>query len=270
MKPYTHTIFVSALALSLVVFLFPERDLSAQGRGSDALLHDYTERPQWIGGGLGYGFWQNEANFGITDRELPCAFFTDGDGSGLVVEIKSIMYPFQNRWFIVSPRIRYEARSGSFISPLAGEPVKGENNETVILEQEAQVDATLGTLSGDLMVGVEFFETGIYLMGGGSFGLLTGGKYDYTERLLSPAGFVFAGSGTNEQQLLGGSKFDNFGSSVFDVRGALGYVHEIGDWWAVNVEAVYSHPMKSVLEDPELLKQQGIMGTVSILYNFGD
>ena len=274
MKAYNRTIFISGLASGLalcVVLLFlPENTLNAQGRGGDALLHDYTERPQWVGGGLGYGYWKSDADFGVTDHSLPCALFSDGDGSGFVLELKTIMYPFQNTWFIVSPRIRYAARAGTFITPLAREPVKGENNETVLLEQEAQVDATLGTLSLDLMLGAEFFGTGVYALAGGSGGLLTGGKYDYTERILNPQGFVFAGTGTNEQQLLGGNNFDNFGSFVVDLRGGLGYLHEIGDWWAVNVEAVYSYPVTSVLEEPDMLKQQGVMGTVSLLYNFGD
>ncbi len=169
-----------------------------------------------------------------------------------------------------SPRIRYEARSNAFITPLAREPVKGENNETVLLEQEAQVDATLGTLSLDLMLGIEFFETGVYVVAGGSGGLLTGGQYDYTERLLNPPGFVYAGSGTNEQQLLGGSKFENFGSFVVDLRGGLGYIHEINDRWGVSAEALYSYPVTSAFEDPDMLKQQGIMGTISVLYNIGE
>jgi len=271
MKPLTRTISFPAVALLLATFVLCSADrLHAQGSWGDALLHDYTERPQWIGAGLGFGYWIDDALFGVSDQALPCAVFSDGNGGGLLFEVKSIMYPFHNNWFIFSPRLRYEARSGTFITPLAGEPAKGENNETVILEQEAQVDATLGTVSLELMAGVEFFESGFYAVGGGEGGLLLSGKFDYTERLLSPQGFVYAATETNEQKLVGGRKFENFGSFVADLRGGLGYIHELGDSWALNAEFLYSYPVISALKDPDKLNQQGIMGTVSVLYNFGD
>lgn len=271
MKLSTRTISFPAIALLLAAFFVAQHErASAQGSGADALLHDYTERPLWAGGGLGYGYWLNEASFGVSDRDLPCAFFTDGEGGGLLVELKSIMYPFPNNWFIFSPRLRYEARSGAFITQLAGEPAKGENNETVILEQEAQVDATLGTVSLELMVGVELFESGAYVVGGAAGGLLLSGTFDYTERLLGPTGFVFAGTESTEQQLVGGRKFENFGSFVADARGGAGYIYEIGDLWALNLEFVYSHPLTSVLNDPDVIKQRGFMGTFGVLYNIGD
>lgn len=271
MKAEIRTIARSMLAAALLaVAAGGGTPLCAQGDGGDALLHDYTERFQYVGAGAGYGYWKDEADFGVTDNMIPCSRFTDGDGSGPVFELKGIFYPMRNTWFIVSPRIRYEARSGTFISPLPGEPVKGENSETVILQQEGQVDATMSTVSGELMLGVEFAETGLYAVAGGSGGLLLDGVYDYTERLLSPQGFVYAATETNEQQLLGGREFENFSSYVLDLRGGIGYMYRVNDFWAVNVEALYSYPLTSVFESPDLLKQQGIIGTLSILYNIGD
>lgn len=261
---------LAAVVLALPLSILPHGKLCAQGDGGDALLHDYTERFQYVGGGVGYSYWQNEADFGVTDRTIPCSRFTDGDGGGPVFELKAMLYPFHNTWFIFSPRIRYEARSGTFISPLPGEPVKGENSETVILQQEGQVDATLSTVSGELMVAVEFAETGFYVVAGGAGGLLLDGVYDYTERLLAPQGFVYAATETNEQQLLGGRQFDNFSSYVLDLRGGLGYMYRLNDFFALNVEALYSYPLTSVFEAPDVLKQQGVISTLSLLYNIGD
>ena len=47
-------------------------------------------------------------------------------------------------------------------------------------------------------------------------------------------------------------------------------MYRVNDFWAVNVEALYSYPLTSVFESPDLLKQQGVIGTLSILYNIGD
>ena len=244
--------------------------MQGQGRGGDALLHEPVIRYQYIGGGLGYGYWKSEASFGVADNNLPCAFFSDGEGKGLMAEAKAILYPLQSTWFILSPRLRYESRSSSFITPLAGEPIKGENNERIILQQEAQVDGDFGTLALELMVGAEIAETGFYITAGGAGGLLVDGIYNYTERLLSPQGYVYAGTGTNEQQLVGGRSFDNFGTLVFDLRGSMGYMYRLSDQFALNIEGVYSYPLTSAFNSPDLLKQQGIFGTLGLLYNFGD
>lgn len=270
MKAKITMIARSMLAAVVLASALPSSSLRAQGSGDDALLHDYTERFQYVGAGAGYSYWKNEADFGVTDNTIPCSRFTDGEGSGPVFEVRGIFYPLRNTWFLVSPRIRYEARSGTFISPLPGEPVKGENSETVILQHEGQVDATMSTVSGEIMVGVEVAETGLYAVVGGAGGLLLDGVYDYTERLLAPQGFVYAATGTNEQQLLGGRKFETFNSYVLDARGGIGYMYRINDFFALNVEALYSYPLTSVFEAPDKLKQQGFIGTLSLLYNIGD
>ncbi len=243
--------------------------LSAQGRGSDALLHDPVYRYQWVGAGLGYGHWTSEAEFGITENGLPCSFFTDGEGNGLLLEVKGIFYPLQNTWFMVSPRVHYESRASTFITPLPGEPVRIDDGSRVILSQEAQVDGEFGTVTFDLMTGVEFFETGLYIAAGGSVGLLLGGEYDYTERLLTD-GFTFAGSGGTEQTLISGRDFENYGSMVADLRGSIGYIYRLSDQFGLNLEGSYSYPLMSAFNEPDLLKQQGIYGTLSILYNIGD
>lgn len=258
-----------AMVLMIGMALLLPLLLSAQGRGSDALLHEPVYRYQWVGAGIGYGHWMSEAQFGISENGLPCSFFTDGEGSGLIVEAKGIFYPLQNTWFMVSPRVHYESRASTFITPLPGEPVRIDDGSRVILSQEAQVDGEFGTVTFDLMTGVEFFETGLYLAAGGSIGLLLGGQYDYTERLLTD-GFTFAGSGGTEQTLISGRDFENYGSMVADLRGSIGYIYRLSDQFALNLEGSFSYPLMSAFNEPDLLKQQGIYGTFSVLYNIGD
>lgn len=258
----------TAISILLPLLLAP-LVLAGQGRGSDALLHAPVYRYQYVGGGIGYGYWKSDASFGVTENGLPCALFSDGEGDGLIVEAKGIFYPLQNTWLLVSPRLRWESRASTFITPLPGEPVRIDDGSRIILEQEAQVDADLGTLTLDLMVGVEIAETGFYIAAGGSGGLLLGGTYDYTERLLTE-GFVFSGTGETEQQLLEARAFENYGSIVADLRGSLGYLWRIDDRFALNIDAGYSYPLISAFDDPDMLKQQGILGTLSLLYNIGD
>ena len=256
-------------AIAATMTLFLPLLLGAQGWGGDALLHAPVYRFQYVGGGGGYGYWKSDAAFGVTENGLPCATFSDGEGSGLILEAKGIFYPLQNTWTFISPRVRYESRASTFITPLPGEPVRIDDGSRVILEQEAQVDADFGTLTLDLMFGVEIAETGFYGAVGGSGGLLLGGVYDYTERLLTE-GFVFSGSGETEQQLLDARAFENYGSFVADLRGSLGYIYRLNDQFALNLEGSYSYPLISAFNDPDMLKQQGILGTLTLLYNIGD
>jgi len=57
---------------------------------------------------------------------------------------------------------------------------------------------------------------------------------------------------------------------VADLSGSLGYIYRINDRFGLNVEASYSYPLLSAFNDPDLLKQQGVFGTLSLLYNIGD
>lgn len=257
------------IAIATSFLLFVPLLLGAQGRGGDALLHAPVHRYQYVGGGAGYGYWKSDASFGVTENGLPCAMFSDGEGTGLILEAKGIFYPLQNTWTFISPRLRFESRGSTFITPLPGEPVRIDDGSRVILEQEAQVDGDFGTLTLDLMFGLEIAETGLYGAVGGSGGLLLGGVYDYTERLLSE-GFVFSGSGETEQQLLNARAFENYGTVVADLRGSLGYIYRLNDQFALNLEGSYSYPLLSAFNEPDMLKQQGIFGTLALLYNLGD
>lgn len=253
--------------LLLAVASVPE--LYGQGRSSDALLHDPMIRYQYVGLGVGYGYWASDARFGVTENGLPCANFTDGEGGGLLLQAKAILYPIRSTWFFVSPRLQYENRASTFITPLPGEPVRIDGGERIILEQEAQVDGAFSTLTLDLMLGLEIANSGFYIAAGGSAGLLLDGTYDYTERLLTE-GFTFTGSGETEQQLLSAREFESYGTVVADLRGSLGYMYRVSDAVALNIEGTYSYPLLSAFNEPDELKQQGVMGVVGVLFNVGD
>ena len=75
----------------------------------------------------------------MTDNGMSCAHFDNGDGSGPMLGMKAFIY--LTPWFFLSPRIEHEARSGKFITQLAGEPARNSHDSIVTLNQEAQVDA---------------------------------------------------------------------------------------------------------------------------------
>lgn len=237
------------------------------GRRTDVLLYQRPILPLFVGIEGGYGRWTNEASFTVSDSKLPCALFTDGEGSGPLGGVKAVIY--FNRWFFFSPRARYETRSGTFLTPLPDEPVRDETNAIVQLSQEAQVDATMATFTFDPLVGIEIARTGFYLCGGPSVSLLLDGTYDYTERIKSPSRFTYVATGTTEQSLVAGRSFENYQQLAFDLRGGTGFILRLGKF-GLNPEVFYSFPLTSALNSPDKMKQTGVVGTFSILYNLGE
>jgi hypothetical protein len=236
------------------------------GRSSDNNLYPQPALPLYLGPELGYGSWSNKGSFIVSDSRLPCAEFTDGDGTGPTAGVKAYIY--LNRWFMIAPRFRYEARSGTFLTPLADEPTRDASNQVTMLSQEGEADVTMAAFTFDTMLGFEIAHSGAYIVTGFSSSLLMDGIYDYTERLKSP-GLVYSDTKANQHLLISGKSFDTYQRFAFDLRGGVGYLYKFGRW-AVNPEAFYSLPLTSALGDPDKLKQTGIVGTLGLLYNFGD
>ena len=236
------------------------------GRQSDGVLYPQPDPPPLMfGPEIGYGWWENKGSFMVPDGNRACSEFTDGSGEGITYGAKGMIY--LNSWFFISPRVRFEARSGTFMADLPGEPVRDRTNEIVTLEQEGQVDATMAAVAADLTVGVEFFRTGIYLFGGGSASFLLDGFYDYSERVKGPTGFTYADTRSITHKLVSGYSFPGYENTTFDLRGGLGYVLRL-EPFAFNPEVFYSYPLTSALAKPDELKQTGIIGTFGVLYMF--
>jgi hypothetical protein len=242
--------------------------LHAQGgRSGDNNLYPQPELPLLAGPEVGFGSWSNKGSFAVSDSRYPCAVFTDGQGIGPTTGAKAYIY--LNNWFIIAPRLRYEARSGQFLAPLPDEPTRDASNAIVTMSQEAQADATMATFTFDAMLAADIASSGVYVMGGVGSSVLMNGFYDYSETLKSPGGMVYNDTRTNHHTLIGGHAFDTYQRFVFDLRGGLGYIYRFGRW-AVNPEAFYSFPLTSALGSPDELKQTGILGSLGLLYNFGD
>jgi hypothetical protein len=177
-------------------------------------------------------------------------------------------FVYINPWFFVSPRLRYEARSGSYLTTLASEPARDATGKDVMLEQEAQVDATMAAAQLDLRVGYDIAASGFYVNVGPAFSFMLNGFYDYSERIKSPIGFVYTDTRRVDHQLVGGRAFSDYNRFAVDIRGGIGYLFEL-DRLAINPEVFYSLPLTSSLKSPDKLKQRGVSGSLGILFNFG-
>jgi hypothetical protein len=253
--------------LALVAAVCWTQPVAAQGDMDDPFLNPQLALPMYVGLDLGYTFWDNDASFIVSDQTLPCATFTNGDGKGPIVGAKGFLY--LNTWLMFSPRFHYEGRRSTFITPLAIEPTRDISNNVVMIEQEAQADVEMSSLTLDLRMGIEFAESGFYVAVGGAANLLLNGTYDYTERLLSPAGIVYEQNLSTEQLLADGWALENYQSFSIEARGGVGYLFAFGKF-ALNPEVYYSFPITSALSDPDRMKQSGLAGSVGFLLNIGE
>jgi hypothetical protein len=258
------------LLAALVLFgvLAPGSRMLAQGgRPTDNVLYPQPDPiPFLIGPEIGYGWWDNKGGFTVTDGNMACTAFNNGKGKGMTFGAKAFIY--LNSWFFISPRIRYEARSGSFMTNLPGEPVRDASDSVVTLSEEGIVDATFAAATLDGTIGVEFFQTGIYIFGGGSASFLLDGFYDYSTRVTGPSAFTYSDTRSDRHKLVSGRSFAGYEKTAFDLRGGLGYIFRI-DRLAINPEVFYSSPLTSALSPPDELKQTGIVATLGIMYNIG-
>lgn len=261
----TSRLFRTAMTSSLLA-LAASLPLSAQGDGDVFLDPEYL-LPMFVGVEAGYTMWKNEASFAVSDQALPCAVFGDADGQGPGFGARSFLY--LNPWLFASPRIRFEARPASFIAPLAGEPVRDASNAETILQQEAQADMAMSSLTLDARVGIDIMESGLYVAVGPGVSLMLEGSYDYSERILGPSGFLYSDTRSGEHMLVDDRAFENFQSIAVDLRGGAGYLLQL-DRLVINPEVFYSFPVTSSLKAPDKLKQTGISGSLGILYNFGE
>ncbi len=254
------------LVAALVLLVLAGPALHAQGSGDDVFLNPQYALPMFVGGDVGYTFWNNSASFVVSDQAIPCATFSNGDGKGPDYGAKAFLY--LNPWLLISPRVRVESRPGSFVTSLPGEPARDASNNEVTLAEEAQADVEMSSITLDVRVGVDIAETGLYIAAGGAGNLMTAGTYDYTERITGPQGFVYTSSYDTEQRLRQAYPFDTYQQFSFEARGGVGYLLELGRF-VLNPEVYYSYPLTSLLGAPDSMKQTGLAASVGFLFNIG-
>ncbi len=254
-------------ALALIPALHPSALAQGGTKYDNVLYPKPIPIPLWAGFEGGYGRWSDKGSFSISDGATTCASFNDGVGYGITAGAKAMIY--FNRWIFLSPRIRYEPRPVTFTTSLPGTPVRGANDSIITLQEEGYVDARFAALTGELTVGVELFGTGLYLIGGGGASYMLGGRYDYSEQIIGPQPYTYNDTRSAGHELLSDVPFSTYQGFAFDVRGGGGFLLRIGRL-AFNPEVIVNHPLTSILDRPEEMKQTGLLGTFSIMYNIGD
>jgi len=251
---------------ALPILLLAMASASGQGgRSEDNVLfpHPIPIPRMLIGPDAGWGYWMNMGRFGVTDRNLPCATFTDGNGHGPTVGARAIVHLTHS--LFVSPRLRYELRPGNFATPLAGEPIRNQANEVVTMEQEAEAKGGFGVVSFDAMAGLHPFGGGLYVTGGGSAGLILSASFDYTERILAPVGVVYDDTRKTTHTPGPDREFENAASFSLALRGGIGYLHRMGRF-TLNPEFFYSRSLTPLLNDPDSMDQQGFVAVIGLLW----
>src|SRR5512133_1872189 len=141
------------VSLVAAVFLLPALCLGQGGRASDNILFPQPPLPIYVGPEAGFSQWTDNALFSVGDGSLRCADFADGDGNGPAGGLKAAIYV--TPWLFVAPRIRYEARSGSFLTDLGPEPARDARDSVVMISRGATADVTMAALTLDARIGVE-------------------------------------------------------------------------------------------------------------------
>ncbi|MBC8146280.1 MAG: hypothetical protein H7X80_11905 [bacterium] len=259
---------LTRIVLFVVAVALASASASAQGGSSDDnILYPQPALPVYIGPEIGYAIYDIDASFVVGDDGRACAFFSDAEGTGPTIGMRSFVY--LTPWVIASARVRYEPRHARFLTPLDPEPVRDANDSIVMLTREGQADATISTFTFDLRVGLDLFESGFYVAGGVAGSLVGSSFYDYTERITGPPGFVFGESQQDEIALLTAQAFDNSESFVIEARAGVGILYSVGPL-VLNPEFGYTYPLNSLLAPPDTMTYRGFSGSFAMLFKFGE
>lgn len=256
-------------AVAILLALFPIVFSSAFGQGGrteDNVLfpHPLPIPKALVGPDAGWGYWIDQGRFGVSDRNLPCVNFTEGKGHSPNIGVRAFIYLTHS--FFVSPRFRYEPRPADFTEQLAGEPIRNQANEVVLLEQEGTATASFNYVCFDGMIGLNLFRSGFYLAGGGSVGTLLSSGYDYSERILSPPGIVYEDTKSTRHTIGPTRDFQAANKLNISLRGGAGYIQRIGRL-AINPEVFYSRSLTQLISDPDAMDQQGVVVAVGLLWS---
>lgn len=268
MKGGRHACLIAALLPTCLLTGVPDA-FGQGGRPEDNVLfpHPLQIPSILVGPDIGWGYWIDRGEFGVADRNLPCASFAEGRGYSLNAGARAFIH--LSRSFFVSPRFRYEPRPADFTTPLAGEPIRNQTNEVVTLQQEAVAKGSFTVGCFDGMIGLDLFRTRLYMVGGGSVGRILSSGYDYTENILGPSGIVYDDTKTRSHTPAPDREFTTVNSLNASLRGGFGYIHEFGRF-AINPEILYSRSLIPFLADPDAMDQQGFVVIIGVLWGITD
>lgn len=211
-------------------------------------------------GGIDYNM--HYGGFSTTEGSIICCVANDGKGIGAAIGLKAFI-PLSDA-LMISPRIVYEGRNGTFTANPETYPILGQNNTVENLILTKQFKATMSTIGADLFLTWNLTETGLYLAGGPSIASIISQRFVQTESISSPSGVKYLNNNTPDQEVLNSDLNITKSLQVLAKIGA-GYRISLSSQFTLNPEVMYGIPLTK-LSKTYGWTASALQGTLGILY----
>lgn len=214
--------------------------------GDDHILVPHP-RPQVLIGPFG-GAMLNRHSGAFVTREsgLVCCEFTEGSAAAGAFGVRAFV-PFG--WYAaVSPRLAFEGRGGIFDAELQSYPFFGENDTLENVVFANVLDATIQTVTLDILAVARIPQLGIYVAAGPGVALVAASTFRKTERIADPADVSYL-DGTTEKVMFEGDLVP-ISKALYTVRAGGGLLVRVFKRLYVNPEVLYVHQLNPMYSDP--------------------
>ncbi len=217
----------------------PYSEIGPSNHLRDMIL-DPEQKAGWllgIYGGIDYNM--HHGGFTTTEGSVICCVASDGTGLGTAVGIKAFIPVSDN--ILISPRILYEGRNGTFSANPENYPILGKDNTKENLVLTKQFKASIATVGADLFVAWNVTENGFYIAGGPSITAIVSKHFVQSEHIESPGGVTYLG-GLPDATVLD-TNLDITKSLQVLLKLGIGYQIKLSDNFTINPEAIYGFPL---------------------------
>jgi hypothetical protein len=211
-------------------------------------------------GGIDYNM--HYGGFSTTEGSIICCVANDGKGIGAAIGLKAFI-PLSDA-LMISPRIVYEGRNGTFTANPESYPILGQNNTVENLILTKQFKATMSTIGADLFLTWNLTESGLYITGGPSVASITSQRFVQTESISSPSGVKYLNNNAPDQEVLN-SDLDITKSLQVLAKIGAGYRISLSSQFTLNPEVLYGIPLTK-LSKTYGWTASALQGTLGLLY----
>ena len=216
-----------------------------------------------VGIGAGVFFGTHAGGFSFPGDCADCGRYDDATGLGTALDLR-VGIPLL-RWLRFEPRISAECHRGTFTSEPIESVILGAGMQPQELQLEDELVYTLRLVGIDLLVAVPLGRSGISVLAGPTLGFRVTETATVTERILSPAGAVFAGGSDSHTPVDGDVEIAR--GMHTGIRAGLGYTLPVGRDIALAAEATWRLPLQPVTESDDW-KTSGLRATIAVLFLF--
>lgn len=220
--------------------------------------------PSWhVGIGAGIFFAMHAGGFSFPGDCADCGRYDDATGIGTALDLR-VGIPLA-RGLRLEPRIAAECHRGTFTSEPIESVIIGAGMKPQALLLEDELVYTLRLVGIDLLAAVMLGRSGLSVLAGPTIGFRVTETATVTERIVSPAGAVFA-DGTDAHTPYDGDA-EVARSMHAGIRAGLAYTLPVGRDIALSAETTWRLPLQSVTETDDW-QTSGLRATVAVLFLF--